>query len=673
MIPFDRKHVVSGPTSFDLAADAQRFTYYNRPFDLQTGKFSELGTFTTFDIPEMKRFPAPDVRVVRDAKYALSPDGELLAIVGSDIPPVDGVWSQESRANFRKIQICSVATGKLIKTLETGSIQAMVWSPDSTSLVVSKTKSLNEEPDSWYQAVYLAKQTLEIYDTDKDGKLSIEEVKPSREILVDKNKDGFVDRKEIEKSLADRWSDKLAKLMLEFYDIDKDRKLSIEEVKASREILVDNSKDGFVDRQEIEKSLFDRLTNKLSKPTLKIYDTDKDGKLSIEEAKFSRSVLLVDKNKDGFVDRDEIAESRAYTYRRGRTRPPTFNELETRIYNVSSGDHILLQANATSDESSEKDELCFQRGMGSQFANRFVAPVIYENRIVLPLFVASTFRNGSRSYSTRKNRVDYKDMLGFFDIKTGKLTETTELKCEFKGSRFEVAKDLITTRVSSRERNSKLDSFIVFDRRNNNEGYLPVTQNYQPQSTPLAGRLERAQKSKRMSKGTPHLSPKHPLVAVSGSNRLEIWKLDSDNRSFGAIKTIRVSNKIKSLTWHPTKPIVAWIAAGIVHSYNADSGESDSFDSVRAAERIAATADGWLIFGFNRVNLLDDNLAVRKTILSTERFENYENAGTFDQCISADGTISNKAREANLRVVQLRENRIETRGVEVLTTDSSGQ
>ena len=78
------------------------------------------------------------------------------------------------------------------------------------------------------------------------------------------------------------------------------------------------------------------------------------------------------------------------------------------------------------------------------------------------------------------------------------------------------------------------------------------------------------------------------------------------------------------------------------------------------------------MFGFNRVNLLDENFAVRKTFLSTERFENYERAGTFDQS-SADGTISNKALKGNLRVVQLRENRIETRGVEVLTADSSGQ
>ena len=111
-----------------------------------------------------------------------------------------------------------------------------------------------------------------------------------------------------------------------------------------------------------------------------------------------------------------------------------------------------------------------------------------------------------------------------------------------------------------------------------------------------------------------------------------------------------------------------------IRSYNAETGESDSFDAVRAAERIAATADGWFIFDFfNRVNLLDDNLAVRKTYLSTERFESYESAGTFDQCISADGTISNIALKGNLRVVQLRENRIETRGVEVLTAESSGR
>ena len=567
LMPLNRKHVflrgLASLDSFDLDADAQRFTYYHAPFDLELGKYSELGTFNTFDIPEMKHLPLPDVQLIEaGVKCALSPDGELLAFMGSGIPLVDGTRSKDSYGDYHKIQICSVATGKLIKTLETGSVEEMIWSPDSASLIVSTSKTLNEEPD--------------------------------------------MDR---------TWTDYLAKQALEYYD------------------------------------------------------TDKDGKLSIEEAKPSRKIFLVDKNKDGFVDRDEIAEARAYMYRRGRTRPPTFNELETRIYNVSSGDHILLQANATSDESSENVELCFQRDKYYQFAK----PVIYENQIVLPLFVASTFQNGSRPNSTRQNRVDHNDMLGFFDIQTGKLAEVVELKCEFEGLQFEITKDLIATRASSDKRARRPESFIVFDRKKNNEGYLPINHNsHSP--IPLADRLERAQKtSSQMKKGTPHLSPKHPLVAVSGSKRLEIWKLDSDNRSFGLIKTIRVSNKITSLTWHPTKPIVAWIAAGIVHSYNAGSGEVDSFDAVRAAQRIAAAADGWLIFSFKRVNLLDDNLAVRKTYLSTKRFENYESAGKFDQCISADGTISNKALEANLRVVQLRENRIETRGVEVLTAGSSGQ
>ncbi len=555
LMPLGRKSVGIGYTrlkSFDLAADARRFTYCRAHFDSKLGDYSELGTFSTFDIAEVKQLPLPDFRVIESgAKYALSPDGELLAFVGSSIPAVNGLLSQESLAEFRKIQIYSVASGKLVKTLETGLIEEMIWSPDSTSLVVSRTKTLTHQ---------IVKRLLERYDIDKDGKLSIEEAKPSR------------------------------------------------------------------------------------------------------------GTTLVDKNKDGFVDRKEIAES--FVNVRNRRVPLTFNELETRIYNVSSGDYILLQANATSGESTAKDELCFQRGH-----SRFARPVIYENQIVLPLFVASTFPNGNRMFSTRQNRVDFNDMLGFFDIKTGKLTEVTELNCEFKGQ-FEVTKDLIATRASSRENTSRADSFIVFDRQNKNEGYLPMSPSFQQQSTPLVDRLEAAAQTRynRMMSGTPHLSPKHPLVAVSDSKQLEIWRLDSDNQSFGVIKTIRASNEtnrdvVKSLTWHPTKPIVAWIVDGIVHSYNADSGEVDSYDAAWAVQGIAGTADGWFILSYNGVDVLDHNLVVRKTYRSTERFENYESVGTFDQCISADGTISNKALGGNLRVIQLRENRIETSGIEVLTGD----
>ena len=183
-----------------------------------------------------------------------------------------------------------------------------------------------------------------------------------------------------------------------------------------------------------------------------------------------------------------------------------------------------------------------------------------------------------------------------------------------------------------------------------------------------------------MKKGTPYLSPKHPLVAVSDRTQLQIWRLDSDNRTFSVVRTIRVSNKYnrdlaENITWHPTKPIVAWIADSaeslgktrpVVHSYDANSGEVDSYDAISLARGIQATPDGWLIVGSGKMDLLDHNFGLRKSYLSTERFENFENAGKFDQCISNEGAISNPAMNKNLRVIQLLENRIETRGIEVL-------
>ena len=88
------------------------------------------------------------------------------------------------------------------------------------------------------------------------------------------------------------------------------------------------------------------------------------------------------------------------------------------------------------------------------------------------------------------------------------------------------------------------------------------------------------------------------------------------------------------------------------------------FDAVPFPSAISATSAGWLVVGKSRMVLLDRDFKTRKSYLPTERFANPETPGKFDQCVAANGKTFNSKSDANMRMVQMRENRIETVAVE---------
>lgn len=178
-------------------------------------------------------------------------------------------------------------------------------------------------------------------DKDKDGKLSKDEaIGPLRENFdtFDENKDGLIDADELKamprrlassRQPADIGQQFLARLLEA--DADKDGKLSKEEapgrVKENFDSL-DGNKDGFLDKEELT-AMARRfgggrapgdLAQQMVARLLESADKDKDGKLSKEEApdRMKDAFDQLDANKDGFVDKDELA---AMAARLGSVRP----------------------------------------------------------------------------------------------------------------------------------------------------------------------------------------------------------------------------------------------------------------------------------------------------------------------------------------------------------------
>jgi Ca2+-binding EF-hand superfamily protein len=157
---------------------------------------------------------------------------------------------------------------------------------------------------------------LKDYDTDKDGRLTRNELPPELRPAfdrIDADKDGKVSGEELQRGIAHlqparRHSD-LIHVLIEMsacddachgevqraYDIlrkldkDKDGKIAPDELKAAREQIV--------------KDRVDYLFNEL--------DKNKDGKISRDEAKgmLRQDFDEIDSGKDGFIDREELTRA----------------------------------------------------------------------------------------------------------------------------------------------------------------------------------------------------------------------------------------------------------------------------------------------------------------------------------------------------------------------------
>jgi len=131
-------------------------------------------------------------------------------------------------------------------------------------------------------------------DADKDGKISKEELRKGMAYLQQRRRPSDVVFVLVEMSDCDEGCGEEAQRAYEFLrklDKNKDGKLDADELKAGREQILKQRVDG----------IFSRL------------DADKDGKISKQEARglVKEHFDELDRNKDGFVDRDELTAGAA--------------------------------------------------------------------------------------------------------------------------------------------------------------------------------------------------------------------------------------------------------------------------------------------------------------------------------------------------------------------------
>lgn len=157
---------------------------------------------------------------------------------------------------------------------------------------------------------------LKDYDTNKDGRLSRNELPPELRPAfdhIDADKDGKVSREELERGIAHlhptRRPSDLIHVLIEMSDCDD---ACPGEVQRAYDVLrkLDKNTDGKIDpdelkaaREQIVKARVDYLFKELDKNT--------DDKISRDEAKgmLRQDFDEIDRNKDGFIDREELTRA----------------------------------------------------------------------------------------------------------------------------------------------------------------------------------------------------------------------------------------------------------------------------------------------------------------------------------------------------------------------------
>jgi Ca2+-binding EF-hand superfamily protein len=154
------------------------------------------------------------------------------------------------------------------------------------------------------------------YDKNKDGFLSKDELPERFRHVFDKldtNKDGKLSREELQKGFTllqpQRRPSDFVFILVEMSDCDE---CCAEELQKVYDFLrkLDKNNNGKIDATELKEAR-ENMINERVDGILKALDTNKDGKISREEARgqIKRHFDDLDTNKDGFISRDELLKA----------------------------------------------------------------------------------------------------------------------------------------------------------------------------------------------------------------------------------------------------------------------------------------------------------------------------------------------------------------------------
>jgi Ca2+-binding EF-hand superfamily protein len=162
-----------------------------------------------------------------------------------------------------------------------------------------------------------ADQFIKDHDTNKDGKLSKEELPQQMQAGfsdIDKNKDGFVTADEL-RHHADGLAHRRPEVVEVLYwviDVPEQHAVSAQEVQTAYDALrkIDKNNDGKISDQELQQARAERMKERADH-IFTMMDKNKDGKISKDEARglWGQDFDKLDANKDGSLDRTEVEKA----------------------------------------------------------------------------------------------------------------------------------------------------------------------------------------------------------------------------------------------------------------------------------------------------------------------------------------------------------------------------